>query len=99
MELNCLLNCRSIGALNMQSDAVENKNALANSAAPFVFDPAERRAIDWFRQQFWAGSTPAETPDHAIAFMLLRFALGRREEVAGWLDEVIRYRKLEGVSI
>ncbi len=55
----------------------------------YSFSPDELKAIAWFRSQYWGGSTPAEIPDHAIAFMLLRVGLGHPGQLAGWIDELL----------
>lgn len=65
--------------------------------SPFTQD--ERKALDWFRRQYWSGDTPVQVPDEAIAYMLLRVALGHPERLAAWMDEVIHYRDAEGVSL
>ncbi|HYG34657.1 MAG TPA: hypothetical protein VEC99_07735 [Clostridia bacterium] len=64
-----------------------------------TFSPDEVRALEWFRRQYWEGDDPAKAPDDAIAFMLLRVALGHPDRLVAWIDEMIHYREAEGVSL
>ncbi len=65
----------------------------------FSFSEDERKAIDWFRRQFWNGKIRAQVPDDTIAYMLLRVALGHPDQLGGWIDQIIRYREAEGVAL
>lgn len=63
------------------------------------FSPAELKALDWFRQRYWPGNNSTTVPDEAIAYMLLRLALGKPAEVAGWLEQGLNYREAEGLAL
>lgn len=63
------------------------------------FSPQELKALDWFRREYWGADNPVKTPDEAIAFMLLRVALGHPQSLVNWIDQMIKYRDTEGVSL
>ncbi len=66
---------------------------------PAPFSAAEAEVLDWFRKRYWEPAAGELLSDETIAYMLLRVALGHREELAAWLDGLIGYRDAEGVNL
>ncbi len=83
----------------MQPAHYDRPEQLHRRFPPAPFSAPESAALDWFRKRYWETNAGALLSDETIAYMLLRVALGRRDDLANWLDLLIGYRDAEGVDL
>ncbi len=79
--------------------SMQKENPGTSGLPNFSFSTEEKRALEWFRRQYWRAKDASAASDNAVAYMLLRVALSHPDKLANWIDDLVYYRTAEGVRL